>query len=42
MPTEYRDCNPPEEELGECKHCGYPDTSVNGYCSKNCYHYDNE
>ena len=26
--------------LFECKHCGNPDTTYKGYCSKNCYDYD--
>lgn len=46
MASEYRESNPPEEEIIECTHCGFEHIAEDGYkagyCSKNCYHYDNE
>lgn len=29
-----------QDEYNECNHCGTPDTSYKGYCSKACYNYD--
>lgn len=31
-----------EQEENECKHCRVEDTSYKGYCSRDCYLYDNE